>query len=802
MTLLEQKLAAFSQGECSLDELLAGVDDFAWSADEEVEHFLQVVRSSGTSGALSADVLAAIEDRLKRVGPRIEPPAGDPSAMIGSREEGAREDLVSDQDPGGGGRTDRTQVQVRGDVDVGEVINKRYVLEEKLAKGGMGTVFKALDRRRREVRDPQPYVALKVVSGSFRDHPDAFIALAREAKKAQRMSHPNIVRVHDFDRDGDTIYMTMEYLSGKPLNDISKRPGFSGLSVNQVLEIIKPVGDALAFAHKSGIVHSDLKPGNIFLTDDERIKVIDFGIARAIQSMDRPEGEQTAFDVSSLHAMTLAYASPEMIEGEDPDQRDDIYSLACVTYELLTGRRPFGRLSGQEAQAQDRRPRKPEGLNRRQWAGLRQGMAFEREERTATVEEFVTDLSSSESIPKRNLVITGAIAGVVLVAGIGAYLFWETQMANVPPETANDSAITQAPEAVVIDVLANDSDRDGDELRVTAVSRPAAGTAKVNADNTVTYAPQPDFSGTDSFGYVVEDVAGESASGEVRVTVLPAPEIVAPLPPAPTPAAPAPKPTVSVPAPIAPAPEPISPEPKPTAPPVAPPALVAAPDVDEIDRILGQVPCSALATTIRGRDVTVFGYVVRAADVNTIARAVGGVPGVQGVRTSIGQIESRYCGLLDFFRPYVEANQRNDLDLSISPTASKSVWSEDEPLTLTIQGPPFGSFIYVDYYMLNGYVVHMTPSPQVKKNRLAANATKILGKGDGSGIWSVAPPFGTEMIIVLATPSPLFAQQRPEIEPEQEYLAAMQKALASASRSPSGGEIAADWLFVTTGPKR
>ena len=113
------------------------------------------------------------------------------------------------------------------DITVGEVIRDRFVLEEELGSGGMGTVFKALDRLRQEARDREPYVAIKILSEAFRRQPLSFIALQREAKKAQKLNHPNIVRVYDFDRDGSTIFLLMEYLAGKSLDTVIRSIGSS-----------------------------------------------------------------------------------------------------------------------------------------------------------------------------------------------------------------------------------------------------------------------------------------------------------------------------------------------------------------------------------------------------------------------------------------------------------------------------------------------------------------------------------------------------------------------------------------------
>ena len=298
---------------------------------------------------------------------------------------------------------------------VGETLNGRFVLEECVGFGGMGTVYKALDLRKLEASDRNPYIAIKVLNVQFRGHPKSLIALQREARKAQALAHPNIVSVYDFDRDGPMVYLTMEYLQGKPLSQVLRAPGFSGMPYADVLPIVTGMGNALAYAHGRGFVHCDFKPGNVIVTDAGVVKVIDFGIARVFQKTET-DADATVFDPGSLGALTPAYASPEMLERRDPDPRDDIYALACITYELLTGHHPFNRLSSAQARGAAMKPPRPPNLGRAQWQALRCALSLEREERTPTVARFLADFGAGGVKPRYSLV---AAAGAALVA-VGA----------------------------------------------------------------------------------------------------------------------------------------------------------------------------------------------------------------------------------------------------------------------------------------------------------------------------------------------------------------------------------------------
>ncbi len=160
-----------------------------------------------------------------------------------------------------------------------------------------------------EAQDREPYVAIKVLSDEFKSHPEAFIALQRESRKSQKIAHPNIVNVHDFDRDGDTVFMTMEYMEGKPLDKLISQYRSVGLPHSEVAKILEGICAALTYAHGQNIIHSDFKPGNIFVNNKGIAKVFDFGIARAVAKADHREeslDDRTVFDAGKLGALTPA----------------------------------------------------------------------------------------------------------------------------------------------------------------------------------------------------------------------------------------------------------------------------------------------------------------------------------------------------------------------------------------------------------------------------------------------------------------------------------------------------------------
>ena len=206
------------------------------------------------------------------------------------------------------------------------VFSGRYELTHLVARGGMAQVYRARDR----LLD-RP-VALKVLFPELSVDRAFVERFRREAQAAANLSHPNIVPVFDWGEDGGTYYIVMEYIDGQPLSQALRAGG--PMPPARVAHIGARVADALAYAHRHGVVHRDVKPGNVLLTNDEQVKVTDFGIARAVNT------EESLTQTGAVMG-TATYFSPEQAEGMGVDARSDIYSLGVVLFEMVTGRPPF-----------------------------------------------------------------------------------------------------------------------------------------------------------------------------------------------------------------------------------------------------------------------------------------------------------------------------------------------------------------------------------------------------------------------------------------------------------------------------
>lgn len=672
MASLERAIHSYRRGGLSHKDFFAQVDRVLAAGQTNTERLFDVLDDEQTRIALPPDVYAELQRRIEHSVASKQRLNGDETRVQSSHDERSAPSFAPMT--GGYGEQGAEPERMKG---VGDTLNGRFVLEECIGFGGMGMVYKALDLRKLEASDRTPYIAIKVLNVQFRGHPKSLITLQREAKKAQALAHPNIVTVYDFDRDGSTVYLTMEYLSGKPLSQTLRTPGFSGMPYEQAMRIVDGMGKALAYAHERGFVHCDFKPANVILTDNGGVKVIDFGIARVIRKPE-DDAEATVFDPGSLGGLTPAYASPEMLEHRDPDPRDDIYALACITYELLAGRHPFDRMPATQARAEGMKPQRPKNLGSGQWRALKAALSFDRATRTPSVNRFLQEMSSRRQ-PAVNalLAASGVVAVALLAAGISYY--WKSRSTAEDGNTSPPVASSEMPSA---------------------------------------------------------------------------PQAAAP------PAAPA-------------------------------PALSLA----AVTPVLAGLPCSALQPTVQGDTLQVHGYLSDKVGSARLREMLQSVPGLQTLDLDVQPVSEDKCAVIETFAPYWSANRQAGGGAAIHTRAPGAALTEGDPLIVDIATPGYPSHVYVDYYVLDGHVAHLVPNQRARANQAPANYKAAIGS---LGNWVISKPFGTELIVLLVTPVPLFDSARPEIEARADYLRALEKQLQAMRDKHGADKIAADFVQITT----
>jgi hypothetical protein len=669
MASLAQAIQTFHKGDLSRNEFLAQIDRALALERSNWQRLREILSEENTRGMLPPDIYAELQRRVEH--------APDPDAEVG--ETRLRTESAAALPAGQGGYMEVADPdRMKG---IGDTINGRFVLEECLGFGGMGTVYKALDLRKLEASDRKPYIAIKVLNVQFRGHPKSLITLQREAKKAQALAHPNIVRVYDFDREGPVVYLTMEYLAGKPLSQVLRAPGFTGLPYPEALPIVTGMGRGLAYAHQQGFVHCDLKPANVFLTDKGEVKVIDFGIARAFHKPE-DDAEATVFDPGSLGGLTPAYASPEMVEHREPDPRDDIYGLACITYEMVSGHHPFNRLSGAEARNAGMKPERPRQLGYRQWQALKSALCFDRARRTPSVEAFLQGFAADNPAARNAAVIAGVVALALLVgAGVGYYLEFRDGGASEQVATAGGAAVWDGAGAPVLSLSA-------------------------------------------------------------------------------------------------------------------------------VEPVLAAQPCALLAPAVRGDTLQVQGFLPDAVGAARLRELLAAVPGVGKLDLQVAPLGQDKCGVVSVLAPYWLANRKagTPATLRVKGASAQSAQAmqaaplvEGDKLVLDLTTPAYDAYVTVDYFALDGSVLHMVPSPRARENRTPPSYSATIG---GSGNWVIAKPFGTELIALIVTPAPLFDAMRPESEPKAGYLKALEQRLTGLGAEHGRQRIAVDVLQVTTRPRR
>lgn len=271
---------------------------------------------------------------------------------------------------------------------LGTRLKGRYELIQMIGRGGMSTVYHAVDHVRLRARAPHPHVAIKIATLAPPYDAAARELIHREAQRTLDLVHPNIVRVYDSDQDGDTHFLVMELLQGRTLGAVLKEKSGHGLEWRQARGFVEGVSAALGFAHAAGMIHSDLKPGNVFICLDGTVKVLDFGLSQRPHDARMDDEDSTVRLLDTVGALTPAFASPERLEGATPTPACDLFAFGLLVHLVLTGTHPFQRRTALEAREARTTPLRPEGLASHRWRALQALLSFDPAQRPQRVEDF------------------------------------------------------------------------------------------------------------------------------------------------------------------------------------------------------------------------------------------------------------------------------------------------------------------------------------------------------------------------------------------------------------------------------
>ncbi len=303
---------------------------------------------------------------------------------------------------------------------INTVIKGRYRIESRIGNGGMCNVYRATDLLLEAAGVANPFVAIKALQNEFVNQPDAAKVLIHEAQTTQKLSHPNIIRVYDFGIDKKVYYIVMEYLDGETLDVVIQRSRPHGLPYKRAIPLLDQMMSALTYAHQNGVVHADLKPSNIMLTRDGDIKVFDFGIAKKTSlNYDKYAAVQEEADDVEFGGYTPNYASIELLNGNPPSIKDDIFALSCISYELCSSKHPYHRKPADIALKEQIQPSRPKNLSTSKWRTIQQGLALDANKRSDNIGTIQTQLHKQH---KPMIMMTAAILGLSSVLG---YVFFQ-----------------------------------------------------------------------------------------------------------------------------------------------------------------------------------------------------------------------------------------------------------------------------------------------------------------------------------------------------------------------------------------
>ncbi len=579
-------------------------------------------------------------------------------------------------------------------------------------------------------------VAIKVLRADILEAEERANLLTRfagEAKAYGRLLHPNIVTCYGCDEIDGQMAIVMEYVDGHSLKQMFDTK--VNFPPAAARQIMRQLLDALAYSHNHGVIHRDIKPANLLLTRDGRLKITDFGIAR----IDTTSVTQTGYVLGSP-----SYMSPEQFAGGKVDARSDLFSAAVLLYQLLTGRKPFPATDLGEAlhQVMTSTPALPSsinsGLDPALDAVVMKGLSKAPENRFASAEVFAQALDCAFARPPAaNAPATAEATQTVLVSTA------TTPAANIAPAAppARQRFVAMAGGAAVL-------------LAAIGVWSTSLSTRAPDEANRLSLAESSTPLSNDSLATTAVATTGAETNKSSLTPVATVASLQSDVP-----------------------------------------DVVPLPVVNErvVRDALASYICDDVSVSVDARQrVTVKGAIAAPASAEKVKSEVLKIPGVNGVEADLTALPRAYCDVVAVVKPFIAEGKDVDHE-GIQPIAFK----EGDPLVLDVRAPGFPAYMYVDYFMRDGSVVHLYPSPGEGENQVSANSRMRIGEPGGNRRqWEVSPPFGQELITIIGAKQPLFTGPRSEAESARGYLDALHERMASIE-----DDVSANYTVIVTEPR-
>ena len=379
---LENRLKSLVDDESVLAEIHVAIKGLMSNDRDSEAHIRQILQNRVESGSLPPESVKLVQKMLDWILTESH------STIAIASDFPVKDDTPSIDTAAVTGKAPAEKTPDR-QVQSGSVIKGRFLLKQQILDGSMGVVFAALDQRLAEAGDADPNIAITVLSPRLSRNAEAMRALQQEVVKGRCLVHRNIVRYIDLEREGNLYFIVMERLEGKLLESILYSSGNQNFDLADALNIVTQLSQALEFAHQRGVVHADVKPGNIMITATGDVELFDFGVARVLQKEQEAVPDN---DPDAAGAKAPQYSSMQVLTGEEPVPADDVFSLACLLYRLVAGYRVFGPRNAAAAAAAGMEPQEPDGLSETQWQAVKKALAYSRVPRYASPAAFAAAL--------------------------------------------------------------------------------------------------------------------------------------------------------------------------------------------------------------------------------------------------------------------------------------------------------------------------------------------------------------------------------------------------------------------------